>query len=120
MPDRTAEVRVLIVDDAWSFRESARDVLRARGYTVVGEAESVQAARRAVAELAPDALLLDVNLPDGNGFELAAELASVYPRLAILLVSACGAYGDDPGAAVAFVEKSQLAKVDLKRFFPSP
>jgi DNA-binding NarL/FixJ family response regulator len=119
MPDRRSDVRVLIVDDARSFRESARNLLQARGYAVVGEADSVQAARRAVADLAPDAVLLDVNLPDGNGFQLAAELTSAEPGLSILLVSACD-HSHEPSAAIGFLEKSRLAKVDLTRFFPSP
>lgn len=119
MADRTSDIRVLVVDDARSFRQSARQLLEARGYTVVGEADCAQAARRAVADLAPDAVLLDVNLPDGNGFELAAELNSTRPGLAILLVSARSPHDGESTPANGFVEKSQLAKVDLTRFFPA-
>jgi DNA-binding NarL/FixJ family response regulator len=66
--------RVLIVDDDPRFRAMVSDALAARGYDVVGEAATIAAARAAVAELRPDAVLCDVNLPDGNGLVLAGEL----------------------------------------------
>ena len=117
---QTSAVRVLLVDDAACFRELAREVLQHRGYVVIGEADCTKSARRAVATLAPDALLLDVDLPDGNGFELATELEQAYPRLVILLVSARLPPERDLLAAHMFVEKSQLARVDLTRFLPPP
>jgi DNA-binding NarL/FixJ family response regulator len=67
-------VRVLIVDDDPRFRAMAADALAARGYDVVGQAGTIAAAREAVAALRPDAVLCDVNLPDGNGLALAGEL----------------------------------------------
>jgi DNA-binding NarL/FixJ family response regulator len=67
-------VRVLIVDDDPRFRAIAADALAARGYDVAGEAGTIAAAREAVAALRPDAVLCDVNLPDGNGLALAGEL----------------------------------------------
>jgi DNA-binding NarL/FixJ family response regulator len=66
--------RVLIVDDDPRFRAIASRALTERGYEVVGEAATVAGARSAVAELRPDAVLCDVNLPDGNGLVLAGEL----------------------------------------------
>jgi DNA-binding NarL/FixJ family response regulator len=117
----TPGVRVLVVDDAPSFRESARQLLERRGYLVAGEAGCAASARRAIQELSPDAVLLDVNLPDANGFELAEELINVDPGLAILLVSAThAAESERSSAARGFVEKSQLARVDLRRFWPAP
>ena len=65
---------VLIVDDHPSFRLSARRMLEADGYAVVGEAEDGAAAIAAVRELDPDLVLLDVQLPDLDGFEVAARL----------------------------------------------
>ena len=115
--DETSDVRVLIVDDAASFREVAQQLLERRGYVVVGEAGCAASARRAIAELSPDAVMLDVNLPDANGFELAEELMCANPALAILLVSANHA-ATEPSAACGFVEKSQLATVDLQAFWP--
>ena len=65
---------VLIVDDHAGFREGAARLLAADGYDVVG---SVGDGRSAVSEaerLAPDVVLLDVQLPDVDGFEVAAEI----------------------------------------------
>ena len=67
-------IRVLIVDDDPRFRALAADALVVRGYDVIGEAGTIAAARTAVASLRPDAVLCDVNLPDGNGLALAGEL----------------------------------------------
>ncbi len=120
-------VRVLIVDDSAPFRRAARELLQRRGYLVVGEAGSAAAALDAVESAAPDALLIDVGLPDGCGFELAGALTRARPNLAVLLISA----DDDPPAANerlrasrarGFVPKSCLAAAPLERFWriPSP
>ncbi len=66
---------VLIVDDHPSFRASARMLLEAEGYEVVGEAEDGETALAAVLELKPDLVLLDVQLPDIDGPEVAARIA---------------------------------------------
>jgi len=118
----TPKLRVLVVDDAPCFREAACQLLKARGYAVAGEAECAAAALRAVAELAPDAVLLDVHLPDGNGLELAADLVRANPELAVLLVSVNQVDEEvcRDGPARGFVAKSQLAKVDLAKFWPPP
>ena len=65
---------VLIVDDHPSFRASARMLLECEGFEVVGEAEDGMSALEAVDRLQPDVVLLDVQLPDINGFEVAARL----------------------------------------------
>jgi DNA-binding NarL/FixJ family response regulator len=65
---------VLIVDDHPSFRATARALLEAEGYDVVGEAENGVGALRAARELRPDVVLLDVQLPDFDGFEVASRL----------------------------------------------
>jgi DNA-binding NarL/FixJ family response regulator len=67
---------VLIVDDHPSFRASARMLLEAEGYSVIGEAEDGEAALRAVHELNPDVVLLDVQLPDIDGIEVASRLTA--------------------------------------------
>jgi DNA-binding NarL/FixJ family response regulator len=68
--------RILIVDDHRGFREMARRLLATGGFDVVGEAADGARALEAVARLRPDVVLLDVQLPDANGFELAARLGS--------------------------------------------
>jgi DNA-binding NarL/FixJ family response regulator len=67
-------VTVLIVDDHPSFRATARLLLEVEGYDVVGEAEDGTAAIAAAHRLHPDLVLLDVNLPDIDGFKVASEL----------------------------------------------
>src|SRR5215216_1798937 len=78
---------VLIVDDHPSFRASARMLLEAEGYSVVGEAEDGLSALRAVEELDPDVVLLDVQLPDIDGIEVAARLTANGSAPAIVLTS---------------------------------
>jgi DNA-binding NarL/FixJ family response regulator len=65
---------VLIVDDHDGFRMTARALLQAEGFDVVGEAATGVAALRAAGDLHPDLVLLDVQLPDFDGFEVAVRL----------------------------------------------
>lgn len=121
--DRLA-VRVLIVDDVAVFREAARELVQRRGYDVAGEADSAATAVAAAALLRPDAVLLDLRLPDGNGITVSTALTRAHPGLAVLLMSvdhvspsaeeirACGAQG--------FVRKSRLAATDLSQYWPAP
>ena len=65
---------VLIVDDHKGFRSVVRTLLEAEGYDVVGEAEDGASAIAAAAELLPMVVLLDVQLPDMDGFEVCSRL----------------------------------------------
>ena len=78
---------VVIVDDHPSFRASARAILQCEGFDVVGEAEDGASAIAAVHELRPEVLLLDVQLPDMNGFEVCKLLPSNGAGAAVVLVS---------------------------------
>jgi DNA-binding NarL/FixJ family response regulator len=78
---------VLIVDDHPTFRRFARRLLEDAGFSVVGEAGDGTAAIERARELRPDAVLLDVLLPDASGLEVAAELAIAPHRPAIVLTS---------------------------------
>src|SRR5262249_9443075 len=69
--NRRVPTSVLIVDDHPSFRLSARRMLEASGFSVIGEAEDGHSALEAVQALGPDLVLLDVQLPDLDGFEVA-------------------------------------------------
>ena len=79
MSDRCEDLcmpTVLIVDDHPSFRVTARALLEAEGFDVVGEAEDGETALEEAARLRPEVVLLDVQLPGIDGFEVAARLTS--------------------------------------------
>jgi DNA-binding NarL/FixJ family response regulator len=67
---------VLIVDDHESFRRFAKRLLEAGGLNVIGEAATAQQAIERAHELAPDVVLLDVMLPDGDGFTAAEQIVA--------------------------------------------
>lgn len=80
---------VLIVDDHPAFRASARLLLESEGYEVIGEAGDGESALSAIAELAPAIVLLDVQLPDTDGFDVAERVhaATIGSTPVIVLVS---------------------------------
>jgi len=78
---------VLIVDDDRAFRRVARDLLAAAGLEVVAEAVDGSEALAAVERVRPDAVLLDVHLPDTDGFALARSLRDGGRRMRVLLTS---------------------------------
>lgn len=78
---------VLIVDDHPSFRASARALLEAEGFDVVGEVGDGASALAAVDELEPDVILLDVQLPDVTGFEVCERLCASPSSPSVVLVS---------------------------------
>lgn len=104
---------VLIVDDHPSFRASARRLLEAEGFDVIGEAGDGQAAIAAAQQLQPDLVLLDVQLPDLNGFDVAARLSELDLPCAVVLTSSRNAAEYGPlvteSAARGFVPKSELS-----------
>jgi len=104
---------VLIVDDHPSFRASARRLLEAEGFDVIGEAGDGQAAIAAAQQLQPDLVLLDVQLPDLNGFDVAARLAELDLPCAVVLTSSRNAAEYGPlvteNAVRGFVPKSELS-----------
>jgi DNA-binding NarL/FixJ family response regulator len=79
---------VLVVDDHAGFRAAARALLEAEGYRVVGEAADAAEALASAGELRPEVILLDVQLPDLDGFEVAERLAP--SDAAVVLVSSRG------------------------------
>jgi DNA-binding NarL/FixJ family response regulator len=104
--------RVLIVDDHPSFRASARAMLEAEGFDVVGEADDGPSALAATRELRPDVILLDVQLRDTTGFELCDYLCGDGAGIRVVLVSSREAsdYGDlvETSPAKGFISKGEL------------
>lgn len=111
---------VLIVDDESAFRAHAGRLLALRGFEVAGHADDGAGAVRLARSLEPNAVLLDVNLPDASGIDIARELAKLPapPRVLLTsadveitqeLVSECG--------AAAFIPKDELPASDLSALF---
>jgi DNA-binding NarL/FixJ family response regulator len=113
------QVSVLVVDDDPVFRGLARRMLIAAGLGIAGEAATVAAATAAALDLRPDAALVDVGLPDGDGIALAGELAALpwHPRIVLTSTDADAASHDDVlrSGAGSFVPKAALPTVSLAR-----
>lgn len=84
---RLGERSILIVDDHESFRRAARTLLEGEGFEVVGESEDAAGALATAARLRPAIVLLDIGLPDGDGFDVAERLSSGDDPPAVILVS---------------------------------
>jgi DNA-binding NarL/FixJ family response regulator len=109
-------VNVLIVDDHPSFRASARALLEAEGFDVVGEAEDGASALRAADELSPQLVLLDVQLPDLDGFEVARRLTDGGGPAVVLVSSRDGSdFGPlvERSGARGFIPKAELSGAAL-------
>ena len=111
--------RVLVVDDHPSFRRCVKTLLASEGFEVVGEAEDGESALELAAELAPDLVLLDIQLPGISGFDVLSRLHERDPELAVVLVSSrdrC-AYGSAIGMSGArgFITKEDLSRGALAR-----
>jgi DNA-binding NarL/FixJ family response regulator len=107
----------LIVDDHASFREQARALLEAEGLVVVGEADGGLAALRAIQDLSPDVVLLDVGLPDIDGFAVAERIAAHASPPRVVLISSRDESTFGPRLAtsrsVGFVRKDDLSAAAL-------
>jgi DNA-binding NarL/FixJ family response regulator len=109
---------VLIVDDHPSFRTTARAMLQADGFEVVGEAESGASGLESAKELRPDVVLLDVQLPDFDGFEVASRLTGNGGGPRVVLTSSRDAADFGPlvaqSGAAGFVPKAELSGAALR------
>lgn len=104
---------VVIVDDHAGFRRMARRMLEDAGFDVVGEADNGESALCSVADLGPELVLLDVQLPDLDGFVVAQRLAESDTSAAVILTSTRSAsdYGGRLArtSALGFIAKAELS-----------
>ncbi len=105
---------MVIVDDHAPFRSEARSLLEEEGYDVVGEAADGRSALAVVRETKPDLVLLDVQLPDLDGFEVASRLAEDLPETGVVMISSRDAsdYRAHLAAssALGFIPKAELSR----------
>jgi CheY-like chemotaxis protein len=109
---------ILVVDDDATFRELAGRLLTGLGLRVVGEADTVAQAIATAEAVRPEAALVDIDLPDGNGIDLAGKLTALPwgPTVVLTSVDAEAAGPDDlrRSGATAFVHKADLADGRLR------
>ena len=109
---------VLIVDDHSGFRTQARRMLECEGYRVIGEAGDVASGLEAARAVRPELALVDVYLPDGDGFDLTSRLVELEAAPAVVLTSSHDAA--DFARCVAesgargFVAKAELSRAAIE------
>lgn len=110
-------VTVVIVDDHAGFRRAARAVLESEGFIVLGEAGDARSGYDLVASVRPDVALLDIGLPDEDGFELTDRLMVRADPPIVVLISGRGRafYQDrlDRTRARGFIAKRDLTGATL-------
>ena len=115
--DQRVRTTVLIVDDHDDFRRSATALLNAEGFDVVGGVADGDGALAAAARLRPDVVLLDVQLPGADGFEVAERLAREHDAPRVVLISSrdAAAYGTrvSSSRALGFLAKRELSGAAL-------
>jgi two-component system response regulator EvgA len=109
---------VLIIDDHDGFRRSAAALLEADGFVVVGDAETGALGLELATELRPDVVLVDVGLPDADGFDVARDVAALGAGSLVVLTSSRDAASYGPrvaaSAAAGFVPKDELSGESIR------
>jgi DNA-binding NarL/FixJ family response regulator len=115
---------ILIVDDDPRFRTQARDVLEADGFVVIGEAVDGASGLEAARVMRPDYVLLDIGLPDIEGFEVARTLAVNGPPPWVVLTSSrdARAYGRrlTNGHSLGFIPKERISGAAIRGLVEPP
>jgi DNA-binding NarL/FixJ family response regulator len=105
--------RVLIIDDNIDFRAALRQLLERNGFAVVAEAGDAATGVREATTQRPDLVIVDVQLPDGDGFQVAELLSGLELALGVILTSSLD--GGDFGAlvtttsALGFIPKAEFS-----------
>ena len=109
---------ILIIDDDPRFRSQARDLLEADGFVVIGQAADGASGLAAARALRPDFVLVDIGLPDVEGFEVAQTLAIDGPPPLVVLTSSrdARAYGKrlTDGHALGFIPKERISGATIR------
>ena len=120
--DSSRATTLLIVDDHRDFRRQARALLESEGLCVAGEAGDGVSAVDEAATLAPDIVLLDIGLPDIDGFEVARRLAALDSPPKVVLISSRDrvTYGTrlDTSRTAGFVRKDDLSAEAIAALVP--
>lgn len=115
---------LLIVDDHAAFRAFISQMLSAEGFDVAGEVPDGESAVAAVRDLRPDAVLLDIQLPGIDGFEVARRIAQIEcgPRVVLTSMRAASAYGQriTESPVTGFLPKEQLSGAALAALLALP
>jgi two-component system, OmpR family, response regulator MprA len=111
-------VRILVVDDDRSVRDALRRALTLAGYEVEGVEDGKQALSR-LSTSAPDAVVLDIGLPEVDGLEVARRLREAGDRTPILMLTARDAVSDridglDAGADDYLVKPFDLGELKAR------
>jgi DNA-binding NarL/FixJ family response regulator len=80
-------MKVMIVDDHAVVRHGLKSAIESHGYEVVAVAGSINEAHAYMAQTNPDAIIIDINLPDGSGFELVAWARTISSTIAIIVLT---------------------------------
>lgn len=114
------ETTILIVDDHHGFRRCARALLEADGFTVVGEADDGEAAISAIDSLRPDVVLLDIQLPDMDGFTVLSRLDHDAPSVVLVSSRDASDYDDliPASGARGFITKADLSGSAIRSLLP--
>ncbi len=111
---------VLIVDDDDAFSDLAARVLTGWGHVVVGRAGTVSEGIACASALRPEVVLVDIGLPDGDGFSLAEKLNAMPWPMCVVLISSDSDAANGRAAlragASGFVPKHELSGIELRDF----
>jgi len=110
---------ILVVDDDAAVRGLVVRILRSWGHVVIREAGSIAEALHCAATMHPDVVLVDIGLPDGDGFALTRELRTRFEALRVVVFSSdadrANAAAAERVGAVAFLPKDELSSATLRR-----
>jgi DNA-binding NarL/FixJ family response regulator len=110
---------VLVVDDDAGFRDLATRILTGWGHLVIGEAGSVAEALAQANNLRPDTVLVDIGLPDGDGFSLTHQLVAMPWQVQVVLISSDSdrttASAAHRAGAASFLPKDEMAGPEMRQ-----